>query len=164
MQLSHEHFNPEASNKEIILVCDHIQSPANLGSLFRLADAFAINEIIFYGTTPPLASGRFKKTARSTESSVRFRESKNIINTIQSLKEKDYTTLALELTTKSFPIQNLEIQTEKLVLIIGNERDGVEKSILEHTDHHLHINMFGKNSSMNVAQATAVAFYELTRK
>ena len=46
---------------------------------------------------------------------------------------------------------------------IGNERQGVSERILKQVQEVVHIEMFGKNSSMNVAQATAIALYELTK-
>lgn len=163
MQLSHVQFERNMTNKKLILVCDHIQSPANMGSIFRLADAFNILEIIFYGTTPTLSSNRFKRTARSTERSVRFRESGDITNTIKNLKADGYRTIALEITSQSTPLHSVSSFPEKVALFIGNERSGIESRILKLLDNHVHIDMYGKNSSMNVAQATAIAFYEITR-
>jgi tRNA G18 (ribose-2'-O)-methylase SpoU len=46
---------------------------------------------------------------------------------------------------------------------LGNERLGVSEQLLKQVQHTAHIEMFGANSSMNVAQATAIALYELTK-
>ena len=50
-----------------------------------------------------------------------------------------------------------------MVLIVGNENFGIDKDLLEWSDQKVHINMFGINSSMNVAQATGIALFEITK-
>lgn len=147
---------------EIFLLCDQLQSPANIGAIFRLADAFGVTEVIF-NTPVPIHSNRLKRTARTTETSVRYRIEENLVDTLVNLKSKGITPIALEITTKSVPIQRIKkIATQPIVLIIGNERHGVSESLLA-ASMHTHITMYGNNSSMNVAQATAIALYELTK-
>ena len=49
-------------------------------------------------------------------------------------------------------------------LILGDENFGVSEFVLEQCDAVVHINMYGNNSSMNVAQATSIALYEFTKQ
>ena len=49
-------------------------------------------------------------------------------------------------------------------MLIGNEIDGISETFLKKSHQVIHIEMFGKNSSMNVVQATGIALYELTKK
>ena len=161
-QLTHDHHLNKPVTTEIILACDHIKAPSNIGAIFRLADAFQVSEIIFFGSEIDLTSHRLKKTARNTQRFIRFRESENLKNTLQKLHDKSYTSIALEITSKSIPIQEFDTTiANKLVLIIGHENYGISDAILEITHHTLHIPMYGDNSSMNVAQATAIALYAL---
>ena len=135
-----------------------------MGAIFRLSDAFGITEIIFAGNSPQINGGRFKSAARSAEKYVRFSKSENSLQTLEQLHSSGYLSIALEITDVSIPLQQLSVSSQKLVLIIGNESQGVSSELLEKVHHQAHINMFGNNSSMNVAQATAIAFYELTRQ
>jgi len=164
VQLAHTHHQPATHNKKIILICEHITSPANAGSIFRLADAFGIQEIIFCGNQPEIKSSRLRKTARNTEKTVPFRASESIKNTLRELHNLSFTSIALEITSDSVALSNIDFTAiHKVALVIGAERLGVTQQTLEQCHKIAHINMYGKNSSMNVAQATGIAFYELTR-
>ena len=162
MQLTHDHHTPLSHHKEIILICDHIISPANMGGIFRLADVFGVSEIIFGGEQPDLSSSRLRKTARNTEKQVHFSYNENISKILDSLHSKGFSSIAIEITTTSKPIQQIPIK-DKMILIVGSERHGISDIVLNKVHHIAHIKMFGVNSSMNVAQATAIALYEVTR-
>ncbi len=164
MQRSHQEHHPPSHTKDIVIVCDHITGPANMGSIFRLSDAFGVNEIIFFGEQPDIKSNRLRRTARTAEKQVRFRESGNILETLIEMEQNGYMSFALEITTNSNALQNVDIyKYPKILLIVGNERNGVSKVILNNVKKTVHIPMFGANSSMNVAQATGIALYEITR-
>ncbi|MEP0266267.1 TrmH family RNA methyltransferase [Dokdonia sp.] len=161
-QLTHESHKNSAITRDIILLCDHVKSPANIGAIFRLADAFAVSEVIFCGTNIDLTSSRLKKTARNTQENVRFHESETPIKKLKELHTKGYTSIALEITSQSMPIHSFDVTVyDKLVLAIGDERHGISPEVLNSIHHTLHIPMYGHNSSMNVAQATAIALYNL---
>jgi len=164
MQLAHPDHSKTVTKFPLIILTDNIIGEANIGSIFRLADAFNIEKIIFTGSPVNLNSNRLKKTARSTFKYVAFEFIDNAVDIVQDLKLKGYKILALEITSDSLAINSLTYKNEsKLLLILGNERSGVSSELLKLTDKKLHINMFGENSSMNVAQATGIALYEITK-
>lgn len=163
-----DHYSNKFSSEKfpITLITDQVSSPANLGSLFRLADAFHIEKIIFCGIEEAIInSNRLKRTARSTQNSVSFQFEENIEEVVNRLQEKNVQLLAVEITDDSIPVEQFQLQeNQTLALIIGEENLGVNKNLLEKTSANIHITMFGKNSSMNVAQATGIALYEITKK
>ena len=77
MQLTHYNSNFKKQKHPITLVCDNITNAPNIGSLFRVADAFGIEEIVFCGNDIPLGK-RMTKTSRSTEKYVSYRIENNI--------------------------------------------------------------------------------------
>lgn len=161
-QLTHDHHQHINVNHQIVLLCDHVKGPANIGAIFRLADAFQVSEIIFCGEPIDITSNRLKKTARNTQSLVRFHESESSLNALDQLHAESFMSIALEITAKSTAIQAFKnTATKNIVLVIGDENHGVSHAILEKVHHTLHIPMYGANSSMNVAQATAIALYAL---
>lgn len=164
MQKTHESTIFEKKKFPVVLVLDNISSPANIGSLFRLVDAFGIEKMIICGTIVDLKSNRLRRTARATEKDVVFEEHEETLEVCEGLKEKSYQILALEIATGSKSLQEIDFTTSgKIALVIGNERDGIKNSVLRMADGLLHINMFGKNSSMNVTHATAIALFEITK-
>jgi tRNA G18 (ribose-2'-O)-methylase SpoU len=164
MQLDHSKTNFQEKKFPIIIVLDGITSPANLGSLFRLADAFNVEKIISCGSPVDISSNRLKRTARSTVNTVVFEENEDLSATLSELKKQGYTSLALEITLDSVPVESLTYQQfDKVALVLGNESSGINEEILKQVDKKLHINMFGRNSSMNVAQAAGIALFEITK-
>lgn len=165
MAAQHSHVSTPFTVKKfpVIVVTDGLKSPANIGSLFRICDAFGVSGIVFGNKQPDLTSPRLKRTARNTHKNVPHRVSENIIGEIQEMKRSGYTILVLELTDKSIPIEKLTIASEAIALVIGGESHGISEEMLREASETVHIEMFGNNSSMNVVQATAIALYSLTK-
>lgn len=163
MQLTHYNTNFKKQKHPITIVCDNISNAPNIGSLFRIADAFNIEEIIFCGDNIPLGK-RMTKTSRSTENYVNHRIENDITSVINQLKTTHYI-IALEITENSIELSQFQLNTNKpLVLVLGDENFGVSEGILNQCDAVVHLNMYGNNSSMNVVQATSIALYELTKQ
>lgn len=165
-QLDHYSTNFSSEKFPILLITDQVNSPANLGSLFRLADAFHIEKIIFCGIEEEVInSNRLKRTARSTQNNVAFQFEDSIETVIEHLQQQKIEIFALEITNDSIPVEEIQLQeNKKIALIIGDENLGVNQDLLKKTSANLHIKMYGNNSSMNVAQATGIALYEITKK
>ncbi|MCM4156772.1 TrmH family RNA methyltransferase [Gramella sp. AN32] len=163
-QLSHEQINFKQTEFPIILFADRIFSEANAGSLLRLADAFGIEKIIFAENFPNLNSNRLKRTARNTQNTVKIDFEDNAKNSLKVLKQNNYKIISLEITQGSKTFSEIVLQErEKIVLIAGNERHGISEKLLNLSDEICHIEMFGENSSMNVAQSVAIGLYEISK-
>lgn len=161
------HYNSKFSKKKfpVILICDHVNSPANIGSLFRIADSFGVEKIYFIGEDITVISKRMIRTARSTHEMIPYEQINSSSALMNILKNDNYTLLALEITDHSIPVFEYEsTPEEKIALIIGEENSGVSKDILNLVKETVHIPMHGNNSSMNVATAAGIALYELTKK
>lgn len=164
MQKTHETTEFLEKKFPLILVLDEISSPANLGSLFRLADAFNIEKIIFCGTGVDLKSNRLKRTARSTVQNIVFEEHEDLKTVCLELKNSGYTLLALEIAAGSMAVEDHDYSSyTKIALVLGNENSGIQDQILKLADKMVHITMFGTNSSMNVTHAAAIALFEITK-
>ncbi|MFI1743184.1 TrmH family RNA methyltransferase [Thalassobellus sediminis] len=164
MQLTHYNTNFKSKKFPITLVCDNVTNPPNIGSLFRISDAFGIEKLILCGEQITIGR-KITKTSRSTEKVVDYNICESASKVIQDLKKDDYQIISLEITSESSPIHTCEFSTEKpIVLVIGDENFGVSESILKMSNAVIHINMFGQNSSMNVVQATNIALYEMTKQ
>ncbi|WP_378187709.1 TrmH family RNA methyltransferase [Aquimarina sp. W85] len=164
-QLQHTTTTFYKRSHPIVLVCDHINSPANIGSIFRLADSFGVAHIYFIGDLVPIDSKRMERTARATHKIVPYDVVVDSNIVLKNLKDQSYAILALEITDSSIPIHTFKLQPNvPIALVLGDENTGVSQELLQLVDTALHINMYGNNSSMNVAMATGIALYELTTK
>ncbi|WP_026714136.1 TrmH family RNA methyltransferase [Flavobacterium daejeonense] len=165
MQLTHEETQFESSQFPITLICDHIYFQQNIGSLFRIGEAFGIEKIIFLGKDIPLNPRKINKTSRSTHLHLPYLVFEEENTLIEHLKEQDYEIISLEITSNSKALKDVLLPTnKKIALIIGSEINGVSEELLALSNQIVHINMFGKNSSMNVVQAASIALYEFTSK
>ena len=163
MQLTHHNTNFIKRTFPITLVCDNVTNAPNIGSLFRICDAFGIEKLILCGD---VSLGRkMTKTSRATEKTVNFEIKESASTVVQDLKHEGYQIISLEITSKSKPVHTHIFSKEKpIALIIGDENFGVSETILKNSDDIIHIEMFGQNSSMNVVQATNIALYEITKQ
>ena len=161
MQLTHLNSKFVPQKFPITLVCDHINNAPNVGSLFRLADAFGVDTLIFCGTKTPLGK-RMAKTARETQNFVNYSLAVEALGVIKQLKQKGYHIVALEITEQSSSLHLYNNITTPLALVIGNENHGISPEVLMSCDAHIHIDMFGQNSSMNVTHATGIALFHFT--
>ncbi|MDC1197521.1 TrmH family RNA methyltransferase [Algibacter sp.] len=164
MQLNHYNTNFTNQIFPITLICDNVTNAPNIGSLFRIADAFGIEKLILCGDDISLGR-KMAKTSRATEKIVNYEVNRDALEVIQDLKSKNYQIISLEITNSSQAVHNVQFSTNKpIALIIGDENFGVSEHILNISDVIIHIEMFGQNSSMNVVQATNIALYEITKQ
>lgn len=163
MQLTHEENQFERKTFPITLVCDHIYFQQNIGSLFRISEAFGVENIIFLGKDIPLTPRKINKTSRSTHLYVPHQIIEETSELITYLLENKFEIIALEITNNSKPLKEIIIpENKKIAVLIGSEINGISDELLKISNQIVHINMFGKNSSMNVSHATSVVLYELT--
>ncbi|MBP4136877.1 TrmH family RNA methyltransferase [Flavobacterium geliluteum] len=163
MQLTHGENQFERKTFPITLVCDHIYFQQNIGSLFRISEAFGVENIIFLGKDIPLTPRKINKTSRSTHLHVPHSVIEETNELVHYLQENNFEIIALEIASTSKTLKEINIpQSKKIALIVGSEINGVSEEILKISHQIIHITMFGNNSSMNVSQATGIALYEIT--
>lgn len=139
------------------------QTPANVGSIYRLADATASPKIIFIQKT--FNSFENNKTIRRIS-----RNTQTCIDTEYWSYEKfdtEYLSLpaliAIEITSQSKNIFNTSLP-ESCGFVLGSERNGVPDKILQKCASAVHIPMYGQNGSMNVSHALSISLYEWHRQ
>ena len=165
VQLTHKESKKKQHSFPLVLVCDGVQSPANIGAIFRICDAFGILKIIFCNSEINFYSPRLQKTARNTQLYVSYSEKENTLSTINNLKDDGFTIVSLEITDASVSIEKLpKLNDKKIAIVIGNEQQGISEEVLNNSDLCSHIEMYGKNSSMNVVQAASIALYTFINK
>ena len=158
--------------RNIIVVINDIRSSHNVGALLRTCDAMAVEKVIFSGYSPypklenderlPHIYNKLtkdiNKTALGAQDNLNLIHVEDIYKNIFELKKVGYSIVSLEQADNSTKMQEYR-PTDKIVLIIGNELNGVESRILDMSDTIVEIEMLGKKESLNVASATAIALY-----
>ncbi len=151
---------------EICLALHNIRSVYNVGAIFRTADAVGVSKIYLCGYTPaPIDRfGRARKdvakAALGAEKTIAWESVEDISDLISQLKKEKYKILALEQDEKSIDYKEAKL-SNKNVLILGEEVNGIEKDILKKCDEILEIPMKGEKESLNVSVAAGVMLFSL---
>lgn len=144
------------------IVCDNIRSLQNIGSIFRTADALAIDKIFLCGICGKPPHPRISKTALGAENWLPWEHHWQTWRVIDWLKQEKVFIVALEQTKKSTPYHKFK-PSFPMALVMGNEIKGVSPSVLKRADKIISLPMFGKKESLNVAVAFGIAAYEINK-
>ena len=121
-----------------------------------------VEKLYLTGTTQTPPKYKIRKAARSADKHIPYDYEESALDVIEQLKANGYTIVALEITARSEDIRDFKLtKQEKTCLLIGSENLGISADLLGLSDHHVHIPMYGKNSSMNVITSCAIAVHEL---
>lgn len=144
-----------------IAVLDNIENPGNIGSIFRNAAATGIDALIIgKGCADPL----YKRSIRVSMGAVFQIPFIYCDDYISLLHQFHYSTIALALKKDSIPIDSDILKQDKPAIILGNEGEGLSDDILNKCDYKAIIPMYHHTDSLNVAAASAIAFWELRNR
>ncbi len=150
-------------NAKRIVVMDSVMNPTNMGAIFRSAAALGMDAVLVTpGSTNPL----YRRSARVSMGTVfQIKWTYLSENWLEQLKEMGFKTAAMALRADSVTISDPVLAAEeKLAVILGTEGDGLSDSTIDAADYTVLIPMYHGVDSLNVAAASAVAFYELSKK
>jgi tRNA G18 (ribose-2'-O)-methylase SpoU len=154
-----------AEKLPVILLLENIRSMHNVGSVFRTADAFLAQRIFLCGYTPKPPHRDIHKTALGATETVEWEHRDSAVNAVRQLRDSGYRTVAVEQAEGSIPLQSFSRQAgERMVLIFGNEVEGVSEEVLAHCDNCIEIPQYGMKHSLNVSVAAGIVLWELVRR
>lgn len=147
-----------------IAVLENVMNPTNVGAIFRSAAALNMDVVLLTsGCSNPL----YRRAIRVSMGTVfqipwTFFEKESNENYIEQLKKLGFKTAAMALTGDSVSIDHPELMAEeKLAIILGTEGDGLAQTSIDGCDYTVKIPMTHGVDSLNVAAASAVAFWQL---
>lgn len=146
----------------IYFILDNVLDTYNIGSVFRLGDATAVEKIYICGASEYPPSSRIHKAAVGTEEWVAWEKRDSALEVIRELKEKGVQIVAVEQDSRSIPFTMLPAKLNMPVaLIVGHETTGVSKEVLDEADLIIELPMFGINKSINVWGSLAIITYKV---
>lgn len=149
----------------------NIRSIHNVGSIFRTADACGFSQVYLAGYTPtPIDRfGRVRtdlaKVSLGAEKFLQWKHFDSLDTAIQQLDSHETKIIALEQHPQSIPYDEYSIDPtiKELIVVLGEEIQGIESKYLTQVDDILEIPMKGKKESLNVSVAFGVLAYELIK-
>lgn len=145
----------------VVVVLDNIRSLNNVGSFFRTADAFNIEKLVLCGITAQPPHREITKTAIGATESVDWMHVESTFEIVEEYKSKGYLSFAVEQAEQTVLLQNAPFKKDQaVVLVFGNEVDGVDQKVINICDHVLEIPQFGTKHSLNVSVCAGVVLWQ----
>ena len=150
-------------NKSRIVVLDRVMNPTNVGAIIRSAAALGMDAVLL---TPGCSDPLYRRAARVSMGTV-FQIDWTFLTDerLDEIKALGYKTVAMALKDNSLSVDDPRLTAEKkLAVIMGTEGDGLADNTIADCDFTVKIPMYHGVDSLNVAAASAVAFYQLGKK
>lgn len=144
----------------VAVVLDDVRSEMNVGSVFRTADAFVIEQIALCGITGKPPSNEIHKTALGAEDSVTWSYHKTALEAVEQLQVQGYTICSIEQVHGSISLEQFPIEiSKKYALVFGNEVKGVSQAVVDASDCCIEIPQHGTKHSLNIACSAAIVMW-----
>lgn len=149
----------------ISIILDNVLDTYNVGSIFRLADAMAVEKVYLCGETLTPPNSRIKKASINTWQWVEWEYCETAIKAIESVKRQasDVKIVAVEQDPRSIPFQQTNFEFP-MAVVVGHESHGVTKEVLDASDMIVELPMWGINKSLNVMVSCGIVLYEIMRQ
>lgn len=159
----------------ISVIAHNIRSTHNIGSIFRTCDGFGVEHLYLSGYSPYPAidqdtrlphiaekmTNDITKTALGAEKTVPFTYSPHVEVTIDAFKAHGYKIVGLEQDESAIQLPDFK-SPEKILLLLGEEVEGLTPDLRKRCDYLIEIPMRGQKESFNVSVATGIALYALS--
>ena len=150
----------EKKIKDKVLCLDNIQDPGNLGTIIRSAVAFNFDTIILNNESVDLYNDKVIRACEGMIFNINIIRC-NLKEKLDQLKKDNYKIIGTSVKNNNL-LKNIETGN-KFAIVLGNEGKGISKEIDELCDDYIYIKMNDKCESLNVAVASSIIMYELSR-
>ena len=146
-----------------VAILENVMNPTNVGAIFRSAAALGMDAVLL---TPASSDPLYRRAVRVSMGTV-FQVPWTYLPEIwpQTLRALGFTTAAMALCDASLPIYAPQLKrADRLAVVLGTEGDGLSPRTIAACDYTVKIPMAHGVDSLNVAAASAVAFWQLRTK
>ncbi|HRZ41993.1 MAG TPA: RNA methyltransferase [Bacteroidales bacterium] len=155
----------EASRTDVMVVLDNVRSLMNVGSVFRTMDAFGFGKIWLCGITGTPPHREIHKTALGATESVPWEYHPDTAALLRELSSRGAFVAAVEQVHGSILLHQWQVVTaQPLVLVFGNEINGVSDNALAECHAAIEIPQFGSKHSFNIAVTAGIVLWEVSRQ
>jgi 23S rRNA (guanosine2251-2'-O)-methyltransferase len=155
--------------KKIYIALENIRSLYNIGAIFRTCSFFGFENILLVGYSgknedtfyKPVLHEKISKTALGSEKDLKIHFIENSDDLIKFARESRLEIIVVEQNGASTPLKRWRVR-DKIILVFGNEVNGVSEEVLSCASEIIEIPRYGKHSSLNVTTACAVVLHHIT--
>ena len=151
----------DKNEEPLLIICDEITDPHNLGSIIRTANAVGAHGVIIPKRRSAAINQTVVKTSCGAVEYVPVARVTNITQTIKQLQNLGVWVVGTDMDAPLYYEANL---TGNIAIVIGNEGEGISRLVKESCDLMVSLPMMGQVSSLNAAVAGSIVMYEAIRQ
>ena len=162
---AHDQANDQAgagAGRALVVVCDHITDAGNLGAIIRSAEAVGAAGLVIPNKRSARVEASTYKSSAGAVAHLPIAQTSNIASALERFKKEGFWACAATEQAKG-ELWDVNLKG-KIVLVVGNEHEGISRLVLEHCDMAGRLPMMGNVESLNVAQAATACMYEWLRQ
>lgn len=144
------------NQENFVVMLDHLEDPHNFGAIIRTCEARGIKSIIIPKDRSVIVNETVMKTSVGALNHVNIIMVTNLVSAINKLKDRGYFAYAADMDGKYFREVDY---SDKVLLIIGSEGNGISKLVKENVDQVVSIPMNGVVNSLNASVAASILIY-----
>ena len=153
----------ESSKNNLLVMCDQLEDPHNLGAILRTCDATGVDGVIIGKHRSVRLNATVAKVSTGAIHSVKVSEVTNLVDTLNYLKEKGYWVVGAENGIDAIEYHQLNVDMP-IVLVVGSEGKGISRLVRKACDILVTIPMQGMVNSLNVSVATGVLLFDIINR
>ena len=151
----------ERGEKPLLIICDGVEDPHNLGAIIRSAECAGAHGVIIPKRRACGLTGVVSKSSAGALAYMPVARVTNLVATIEELKEKGLWIYAADMDGENFSKADMR---GAMALVLGSEGSGISRLVKENCDFVLSIPLYGKVNSLNVSNACAVLLCEAAKQ
>lgn len=152
----------DLSQNPILVMCDQLEDPHNLGAILRTCDGVGASGVIIPKHRSVGLTSTVARVSTGAIETVPVSIVTNLKQALDYLKEKGFWSVGLD-NTESQDYRLIPYD-RPLVLVVGSEKNGISANLKKACDYRAKIFMRGSVNSLNVSVATAIMLYSLIEK
>jgi 23S rRNA (guanosine2251-2'-O)-methyltransferase len=147
--------------KPLLLICDEIQDPHNLGAILRTAEAAGFHGVILPKRRSASLNATVAKTSAGAVSWIKVARVPNLVAAMEELKQNGVWIYGTDAAGTDYTQSDF---TGGTAFVIGSEGEGIGRLVREHCDQLLSLPMYGHVNSLNASVAAGIFVYEAVRQ
>ncbi len=153
----------DTAKNKLIVMCDQLEDPHNLGAIIRTVDASGADGVIIGKHRSVGLTSTVAKVSTGAIHNVKVAQVTNLVQAIKTLKDQGYWVVAAENGIEAIEYSQLNVNMP-LVVVVGSEGKGVSRIVKEASDILVTIPMHGTVNSLNVSVATGILLFDIVNR
>lgn len=147
-------------HQPLLVACDSITDPRNLGAILRASAAFGANGVLIPERRSAGVTATAWKTSAGAAARLPVARAKNLTQAIKDAKSQGYFVLGLD-GEGDVDLPGLQLAEEPLIVVVGSEGKGLSRLVRENCDQIVSIPISSSTESLNASMAVGISLYEI---